>query len=234
MSPVSRSPRSISVGIVDSGVTVPHPHLPEVAGGIGLDLGGETTDDYADRLGHGTAAAAAIHEKAPRAELWAIKVFDEELATTVGTLARAIDWASERGIRLVNLSLGTPNEFREPELAPAVGRAVERGTIIVSPFEFDDRAWYPGCMTGVLGVVMDAGQPRECASVVEIDGVPVLRASPYPRPIPGVPPERNLNGVSFAVANATGMVAHRLAGRPEIRTADEVLDLCRAAGPSNV
>jgi hypothetical protein len=38
-----------------------------------------------------------------------------------------------------------------------------------------------------------------------------LRASGYPRPIPGVPPERNLRGVSFAVANATGVIARFLA-----------------------
>jgi hypothetical protein len=35
-------------------------------------------------------------------------------------------------------------------------------------------------------------------------------ASPFPRPIPGVPPERNLHGVSFAVANMTGLLARIL------------------------
>ena len=30
---------------------------------------------------------------------------------------------------------------------------------------------------------------------------------PYPRPIPGVPVAHNLRGVSFAVANMTGLVA---------------------------
>ena len=35
----------------------------------------------------------------------------------------------------------------------------------------------------------------------------VFVASAYPRDIPGVPRERNLNGISFAVANMTGFVA---------------------------
>ena len=35
----------------------------------------------------------------------------------------------------------------------------------------------------------------------------VFYASPYPRPIPGVPVERNLSGVSFAVANVSGLAA---------------------------
>jgi hypothetical protein len=34
-----------------------------------------------------------------------------------------------------------------------------------------------------------------------------VKASAYPRPIPGVSPERNLKGLSFAVANATGIIA---------------------------
>ena len=38
----------------------------------------------------------------------------------------------------------------------------------------------------------------------------MLSTSPYPRDIPGVSRERNVNGVSFAVANATGFVARAL------------------------
>lgn len=221
--------RSISVAIVDSGVNVPHPHLPGVAGGLALDLEGRTSQDYVDRLGHGTAAAAAIYEKAPHAELWAVKVFDRELATTVATLVRAIDWASERGVRLVNLSLGTPNDFRAPELEPAVARAVTRGTLVVSAFEHEGMRWYPGCMPGALGVVMDPRQARERVSVVTIGGEAVLCASPYPRQIPGLPPERNLNGISFAVANATGALAAELEKHPEVRAAAEAIAMMTAS-----
>ena len=42
--------------------------------------------------------------------------------------------------------------------------------------------------------------------------LPVFRASAYPRSIPGVPRERNLSGVSFAVANVTGFLARMLEG----------------------
>ena len=226
--PDARPQSRISVAIIDSGAHVPHPHLPSVAGGVALDFEGNESADWVDRLGHGTAAAAAIHEKAPDAELWAIKVFDRELATTVRTLVRAIDWASARGIRLVNLSLGTPNDFREPELQPAVDRAVEAGTIVVSAHRHDDRLWYPGSMAGVVGVVLDAAQARESVTVVETDGQAVLRASPYPRPIPGVPLERNLSGISFAVANATGVLAAMLVDKPFVRRAEEAIELLRA------
>jgi subtilisin family serine protease len=214
---------AISVAVIDSGANAPHPHLPGLAGGVAFDLEGRASDDYTDRLGHGTAAAAAIHEKAPNARLYAVKVFDRELATTVKTLARAIDWATDRGIRIVNLSLGTPNDFRQPELAPSVARAVEQGTVIVSAHHFDGRLWYPGAMPGVLGVIMDVDQPREHVEVVELDGARVVRASPYPRPVPGVPRERNLNGISFAVANTSGVLAALLPMRPDIVDAEAAL-----------
>ena len=102
---------AITVAVVDSGANAPHPHLSEVAGGVAFDFEGQESMDYVDRLGHGTAAAAAVHEKAPGAEIYVVKIFDKQLATTVPTLVKAIDWASSRGIRIVNLSLGTPHEF---------------------------------------------------------------------------------------------------------------------------
>jgi len=215
----------IGVAVIDSGANVPHPHLPSVAGGVAFDLEGNESGDYVDRLGHGTAAAAAVHEKAPHAELWAVKVFDRQLATTVRTLVRAIDWAVARRLRLINLSLGTPHAFRAPELAPAVERAVEAGSVIVSAHALDEQLWYPGSMAGVVGVLLDADQPRESVRVEERAGRALVVASPYPRPIPGVPVERNLNGISFAVANATGCLARVLAERPEVRTAAEAVGL---------
>ncbi|MGY8777191.1 MAG: S8 family serine peptidase [Longimicrobiales bacterium] len=215
----------IHVAVIDSGAHTPHPHLPEVAGGVAFDLEGRESEDWVDRLGHGTAAAAAIHEKAPAARLHIVKVFDRELATTVSTLVRAIDWASQREIRLINLSLGTPNAFREKELAPAVERAIARGSIIVSAQEHDGRIWYPGSMKGVVGVVMDPSQPREEVAVTEVRSGTTLQASPFARPIPGIPPERNLNGISFAVANVSGVLAGVLAERPDVRSASEAIKL---------
>lgn len=220
----------VTVAVVDSGANVPHPHLPAIAGGVAIDLEGVESNDFVDRLGHGTAAAAAIHEKAPRAELYAVKVFHTELATTVSNLVRAIDWATERDIRVVNLSLGTPNDFRRDELAPAIERAVAAGTLVVSAFEMDGHRWYPGAMEGVVGVVMDAGQERSGVTVETREGRLVVRASPYPRPIPGVPPERNLNGISFAVANATGVLVRLLEGRPTVRRSGQALELLAAQG----
>jgi len=216
---------TVRVAVIDSGVNVPHPHLPRVAGGFSIDLHGREGEDYVDRLGHGTAVAAAIHEKAPDAEILVVKVFEKSLATSVPTLVRAIERAIEEGARLVNLSLGTPNDLRARQLRPAVDRALEHGALIVSAREHEGALWFPGSMDGVVGVRLDWEQPREAVVAESPDGTWVLRASGYPRPIPGVPPRRNLHGISFAVANATGALAARLADRSDVRTPAEAIAL---------
>jgi len=209
-----RTGLGVRIAVIDSGVNVPHPHLPRVAGAVGFDLEGEGSHDALDVLGHGTAVASAIHEKAPGAELFAVKVFDRVLATSVPTLVRALDWASEQGVHLVNLSLGTPNPFRAEALAGAVARARARGTLVVSARGSGEAAWYPGVLPDVLGVGLDEACPREGVVIEEDeDGALALGGSPYPRPIPGVPRERNLSGISFAVANVTGVLARVLEGR---------------------
>ncbi|MBA3271999.1 MAG: hypothetical protein H0T71_15960, partial [Acidobacteria bacterium] len=71
--------------------------------------------------------------------------------------------------------------------------------------------WLPGSLPGVIGVEFDLGLPRDaCDVTIDAAGEIRVRASGYPRPIPGVPPERNLNGLSFAVANASGLLARVL------------------------
>jgi hypothetical protein len=58
-----------------------------------------------------------------------------------------------------------------------------------------------------LGVEEDVECPRHSYKTRGSSDDPVFIASPYPRDIPGVPRERNLNGISFAVANMSGIVA---------------------------
>jgi hypothetical protein len=226
-----RTGRGVSIAVIDSGVHAEHPHIGTIAGGVAFTTDGEMHDDFVDRLGHGTAVTAAIQEKARDADVHIVKVFDDALATSVPTLVKAIDWASARGVHLVNLSLGTPNSHRAEVLGPAVERAVERGTLIVSAHEHDGSRWLPGSLPGVVGVVLDPECPRDRIRVRGVaDGSPddgVVGASGYPRPIPGVPEDRNLKGISFAVANVTGMLACAMQDGPRGVDAARAVSLLR-------
>ncbi len=52
--------------------------------------------------------------------------------------------------------------------------------------------------------------------------------------MPGVPPERNLNGISFAVANASGALAALLETRPDIVHAEAALEALASSGRTGV
>ncbi len=196
------------VAVVDSGISPGHPHVGDVGGGIHFHADGSTDTDWVDRLGHGTAVAAAIREKAPGVELLAVRVFERTLATNAALLARAIVWAAEQGASFINLSLGTANAEHAALLQEAVGEAARRGATVVSAARHEDLDWFPGSLPGAVGVVLDWECPRdEIRRQATGDGRRVYAASGYPRPIPGVSPERNLKGISFAVANVTGCLS---------------------------
>ena len=212
-----RTGHGVSVAVVDSGAHPNHPHLGPLAGGVAFAGGEIAHDDLVDRLGHGTAVTAAIQEKAPGARVHIARVFGDELATSARTLAKAIEWAGERGCRVANLSLGTPRQRRVEVLQPAVDRAARLGTLVIAAYSHEGRHWLPGSLPDALGVCLDWDLPRDAVRIDRRDGRRVLYASGYPRPIPGVPPTRNLSGISFAVANATGIVALALELFPDAR-----------------
>jgi subtilisin family serine protease len=188
-----------------------HPHVQGVLGGVGIDAEGREHTDYTDRLGHGTAVTAVIREKAPDADVLVIKVFDRELSTTLAALVAAIDWAVRHQARLINLSLGTSNQEHESALTSAVARARAAGADVVAAAPQAGVRWLPGAIAGVIAVEVDWTMPRDECRVERQDGAIVrVYAGGFPRPIPGVPAERNLKGASFAVANGTGLLARAL------------------------
>jgi subtilisin family serine protease len=221
--------RGIRIAIIDSGIHAAHPHVGRVAGGIGISEDGDENGDFLDRLGHGTAVAAAIREKAPEAELYAIKVFQRSLVTRVERLVQAIDWAARHGMQLVNLSLGTGKAEHESSLRSAIDAAGRCGTRLVAACENSGTRWMPGSLDGVVPVVLDWDCPRdEYRARVTNDGRIIFGASGYPRDIPGVSRERNLKGISFAVANMTGFAARALEADPR----SSLDDLVRVLGKS--
>ena len=207
----SRAPgqAALVVGIIDSGVHANHPHIGAVAGGAAFDRHGHPHPDCVDRLGHGTAVAAAIQDLAPGARICPLKVFDRQLDAPLETLVAAIDWAAEHTLPLVNLSLGTADPAHAGTLADAVGRAHAAGTVVVAAGSDGGIDWLPGSLGagGVLRAELDWSCPRGAHTAAGAGSASVFRTCGYPRPIPGVDPARNLKGLSFAVANLTGIAA---------------------------
>lgn len=220
------SPRPVRVAVIDSGVHASHPHVVSVGGGIGIDERGAVHDDYVDRLGHGTAVTAAIREKAPASDIFAIKIFDRELAATGAALVAACEYALSVNAQIINLSLGTQNADHEPALTGVVRRICDSGAVLIAAGEQAGTRWLPGSIDGAWSVSLDWSVPRDSCWLDRLDSSGAsFRASGFPRPIPGVPPEKNVRGLSFAVANVTGVVARLIA---DDRAGDPVAVVRRA------
>lgn len=204
----------VRVAVIDSGIHADHPHVQGVADGVSIDAGGHEGPDWIDRLGHGTAVAAAIREFAPSVALLAVRVFHGSLTTTVPSLAAAIAWSVRHGADLINLSLGVRGHEHVEVMEAAVREAETGGSLIVAAGQSDGVRWLPGSLDGVLRVELDWACPRGQYVCARDERTLVFRTSGYPRPIPGVEPERNLKGLSFAVANMTGLAARLVAERP--------------------
>ena len=197
------SPR---IGIIDSGINPHHPHVVPVAGGVSM-VPGLSPHDYIDRLGHGTAVAGAIREKAPDAELWAVKVFDRCLVASGSQLLEALAWCLDHKMNFINLSLGTLNTSYVAAFAKLGARAAQLGTKIISAYEMNGQLSLPGSLAGFEAVSLDDGCSRENFRREQRDGRTIYLASGFPRDAPGIPREKNLRGISFAVANVTGLLA---------------------------
>jgi subtilisin family serine protease len=219
-----RTGRGVRIAVIDSGIHAGHPHVGAVSSGIAIDAQGQEQVGTEDRLGHGTAVAAAIREKAPDAALIPVKVFDTTLATTATALAAAIRWAAGGRTTLINLSLGTTTPHNADVLAEAVRDAAAGGAIVVAASPDNGTEWFPGSLSGVVSVEADGTSARDTYEVrANGDDRLVIRASGLPRPVPGVPSARNFRGTSFAVANTTGLIALAIEGQ----TVRSVTDLAR-------
>jgi hypothetical protein len=205
--------RDLKIAVIDSGVNIAHPHIVADTHAVALRFAGQENDATPDdQLGHGTAVTAAIQEKAPGAQYHVLKLFTNSLRTTTPRLIEAMEWAIDRDMDLINLSLGTPNlEYRDA-IQSLVNRANARGILLIAARNDGSSAVLPGMLDGVIGVDLDWSLPRDRYRVEEENGTVRFLAPGFPRPLPGRPPVRNLYGISFAVANMTGFVARACDG----------------------
>lgn len=209
------------VVLIDSGVDPQHPGVRgriEVASAWRIDGDGTACaeDRARDRLGHGTAVAAAIAGGDTAIGLVAIRVFDHEpvcpAAVLVGALRHALSFAPA----IVNVSLGLVDA--SPEDAAAIAAVVRdlcaSGCRVVAPFAAHGRPCLPGGLPPVDAVVDDPNVPWDRPRRVAGPPRPHWRAHPAPPPgIPGLPPAA-VRGASLAAGHVTRVLCAALLPSP--------------------
>lgn len=142
----------VRVAVIDSGLDADW-HVPQRRPGI--DLSGASTDDPGatrDHLGHGTACASILWSLAPQVEVYPVRIFHRRLESRISTLVRAIEWAIEQGMQVVNLSLGTVEKKGFERLYRVCERARQRGLILVAAVEATTGVSYPAVFDNAIGV----------------------------------------------------------------------------------
>lgn len=207
-------PRPTRIAILDSGINTDHPHIEGMGTieiGRTIGVGGISADvDGADRLGHGTAVAAAILDIAPGSSVYSIQVFIDSLDCPFENVLIGLEQAITWGPDLVNLSLGTTLPTFAERLAELVESGAQRGARIVAPASMSGLPSYPGSLSGVEAVAEDPSRPRDEPVRERRGDRDYWFASPYPRDLPGLSRVANLSGISMATANVTGYLARQL------------------------
>ena len=200
--------RDITIAQLDTGVELKHPDL---AGQISVAENFVDASPYAAEA-HGTAVAGIIAARAdngigiagiaPGARLMALRACWQVEATATCnsfTLAKAFQFALERGARVINLSVTGPEDKLLHLLLDA---ALVRGVTVVGAVDPQTAGGgFPASHPGVIAVstqgVADAGDP---AQTVAAPGRDVPTTLPVDR-------WGFVDGTSFAAAHVSGLVA---------------------------
>ena len=200
--------RNVKIAQLDTGVEVNHPDLK---GQISIAENFVDGRPYAAEA-HGTAVAGIIAARAdngigiagiaPDARLMALRAcwqVETAAACNSFTLAKAFQFALERGARIINLSVTGPEDKLLHALLDA---ALARGVTVVGAVDpLTSGGGFPASHPGVIAVAAegtaDAGEPAEAVAAPGRD-VPTT-----------LPVDRwgFVDGTSFAAAHVSGLVA---------------------------
>ena len=157
----------VTVCIIDSGVEADHPDLggrviENVA--VVLDADGEpeiVADEAGDLFGHGTACAGIIAGLAPEVEIVSVRVLGSDLKGKGEAFLAGLEWAIERGVDVINLSLSSKREALFADFHEVVDRAYFAGISVVSAANNAPGASYPSLFSSVLSVAAhEESDPR--------------------------------------------------------------------------
>lgn len=113
----------IKIGIIDTGYS-PHIGLPEP-----VDTFSFSFDNTVDKNGHGTHVFGILSSILPKAEYYICKELDDKGNGTFYATAKSVYWLIERGVDVINMSLG--GDQPNAELLEAIQFANKCGITIV-------------------------------------------------------------------------------------------------------
>lgn len=149
----------MDVAVVDSGIDAGHPLVGGVDSAVAMSYDPEEEDGvrkvhgpHEDLFGHGTACAGIIRHVAPECRLHSIRVLGERLTGKGAVFAAGLEYAIERRLRVVNLSLSTGKEDYFGRFHELADRAYFAGIMLVCAVNNMAAPSYPSQYASVFSV----------------------------------------------------------------------------------
>ena len=215
--------QGINIAVIDSGCDVNHESLKDniVAVRNFTDEDKKNPNIVIDRLGHGTHVAGIIAANgnnntivgvAPWANLYVLKAIDRSGSGKVSWVVNAINYAVEKKVDIISMSLGMEED--DPKMEKAIKNAIKNNILVVCAagnegdgnadiFEYS----YPASYVDVIsvGAVDKKGVPAEFSNsnlVVDLVAPGVDVISTYPNN-----QFASLSGTSMAAPHVSGSLA---------------------------
>jgi len=220
--------KNVKVAIMDSGIDTEHRDLLVKDGFCSLAPDCSTGIPYDDNNGHGTHVAGVIAALAndtgivgiaPNVDLYSIKVLNDLGAGTTGSIIRGIEWAIQKQVDIINLSITSTTD--DPLIKKALQAAYDKGILLVGAAgnqgsKEKNSVTFPAKYDTVIAVSAINGDltPYSQSSYgpeVEIAGPGVNIFSTYPSEWDFIDGKLDgyafLSGTSMAAPHVTGVLA---------------------------
>jgi thermitase len=150
--------REILIAVLDTGIDTSHEDL---AGKIVESVNFTNSKTDQDVNGHGTHIAGIIAADrnngigitgaAPNAKLLNVKIAEDSGTVWASNVAKGVIWATDRGARVINMSLAVPSKFQP--LEEAIKYAWSHGVVVVAAAGNGIKSTtYPAAYSNVIAV----------------------------------------------------------------------------------
>lgn len=201
--------KSVKIAIRDSGIRTSHPKLAQYTFS-GYNITNDSSN-IEDRLGHGTAITGIIKNLVPCAEIFAVKIFDNDYYIDFSDLCNALEYIYNNiDFDVLNLSVGLtecPNHNKLENLCDMLSK---KG-IVVSAFDNFGAISYPAAYSSVIGVDGTLKYTNSWEyDYVEDSTINIRGKGGNQRILWSDPDYMIQGGSSFACAHITGLIAKML------------------------
>lgn len=151
----------VKVAIIDSGIEGSHPVVHgRLVESVTVEIVDEEAtvvpDEPIDLYGHATACAGIVVGLAPEVELYSVRVLGEDLRGKGAAFLAGLEWAVEKGVHAMNLSLSSKSERLFPFFHEVVDEAYYKNVALICAVNNVPGLSYPSTFSSVFSVAAHA------------------------------------------------------------------------------